>query len=130
VTLYQQIGIKAGWANTLGNLGEACYELGDYTGARRYVHQALQIAQEIGANPTILKNLVCLAALWAKEGKTAQSLELLAFATHQSAIAQEIRKQALALSAELAADLPADVVAEAKARGQARELGALMAEIL
>jgi predicted ATPase/DNA-binding SARP family transcriptional activator len=130
VALYQQIGIKAGWANTLGNLGEACYELGDYAGARRYVLQALQIAQEIGANPTILKNLVCLATLWAQEGKTAQGLELLAFATHQSAIAQEIKKQALLLSAELAAGLPADVVAEAKARGRACELDALMAEIL
>jgi predicted ATPase len=130
VALYQQIGIKAGWANTLGNLGEACYELSDYAGARRYVHQALQIAQEIGANPTILKNLVCLAALWAQEGKTVHSLELLAFATHQSAIAQEIKKQALVLFAELAAGLPADVVAEAKAQGQTRELDALVAEIL
>ena len=130
VTLYQQIGIKAGWANTLGNLGEACYELGDYDGAKRYVHQALRIAQEIGANPTILKNLICLAALWAQEGKTARSLELLAFATHQPEIAHEIKKQAIALSDELAVDLSSDVVAEAKARGQARELGALVAEIL
>jgi predicted ATPase len=130
VTQYQQIGIKSGLANTLGNLGEACYSLGDHAGARRYLCQALEIAQEIGAIPSVLKSLVWLAALWAQEGKTTQSLELLAFAMHQSAITQNARNHAVALSAELAADLAPDVVTEAKARGQARELDALVAEIL
>jgi predicted ATPase len=130
VTLFQQIGIKSGLANTLGNLGEACRNLGDYAGARQYLHQALQIAQEIGAIPTVLKNLVGLAALWAQQGKTTHGLELLAFAIHQSAITQDTKEQATALSAELAADLAPDVAAEAKARGQALKLDALVAEIL
>jgi predicted ATPase len=130
VTLYQQIGIKAGLVNTLGNLGEACYNLGDYAGARNYLHQALQIGQEIGAIPTMLGSLVCLAALWAQEGKTTYSLELLAFAVHQPAITQDTKEQAMAMSAELTADLSPAVAAEAKARGQARELDGLVAEIL
>jgi predicted ATPase/DNA-binding SARP family transcriptional activator len=130
VTQYQQIGIKSGLANTLGNLGEACYSLGDYAGARQHLRQALQIAQEIGAVPTVLKSLVGLATLWAQQGKTTRSLELLAFAVHQSAIAQDTKKQATALSAELVAGLSPEEVAEVEARGQAGELDALVAEIL
>jgi len=130
IAIYRQIGIKSGLANTLGNLGEACYKLGDYAEAWQCLHEALQIAQEIGAVPAALKSLVVLAPLLAQESKPVQGLELLAFAMHQSAIAQDIKKQAAVLFAELATDLSPEDVAAAEARGQTRELDTAAAEAL
>ncbi len=130
MTVYRQIGIKSGLANTLGNLGEACYKLGEYAEARQHLQAALQMAQEIGAVSTSLKVLTMLASLLAQAGQPVQSLELLAFITHQPAIASASRERAAALFAELAADLPSEMVAAAEARGQARELDEVVAGIL
>jgi predicted ATPase/DNA-binding SARP family transcriptional activator len=130
IATYRQIGIKSGLANTLGNLGEVCHSLGEFTEAREHLYEALQIAQEIGAIPIVLDTLVGLAPLLGQEGKTIQSLELLAFAMHQPTILQAVKEKAAVLFSELGVGLVPKVVAEAKARGQARELDAVVAEIL
>lgn len=130
VAIYQQIGIKSGLANTLCNLGETYYYLENYSEAKKYLYQALQIAQEIGAIPATLKILVSLVLLWIQDGKTMQSLELLAFALDQSEIIRDSKEQAKALFTELTKDLAHEVVAEAIARGQACKLDSLVANIL
>jgi len=130
IAIYQQTGIKSGLANTLGNLGQVCHKLGEYAEARPHLHEALQIAQEIGAIPIALESLSRLAPLLAQEGKTKQSLELLAFTMHQPAILQATKENAEVLFSELAADLSPEDVAAAEARGQTREFDAVVAKVL
>lgn len=130
VAFYREIGIRSGLTNTLANLGEACYKLGQYDQARRYLQEALGIAQEIGAIPAVLKSLVCLAPLLAREGHRAAGLELLSFAMSQSAIARDVKGFAQDSFAELAAGLSPKAVVEAEARGRARRLDEVLAEVL
>jgi len=43
------MGVQSGLANTLNNLGQACYGLGEFEAAGRYLEEALRITQEISA---------------------------------------------------------------------------------
>jgi tetratricopeptide (TPR) repeat protein len=129
IATYRQVGVKSGLANTLGNLGEVCYSLGEFAEARGHLLEALQIAQEIGAIPIILDTLVGLAPLLGQAGKTVQSLELLAFAMHHPAVLQAVKEKAAALFSELAGSVSPDAVDDARARGQTRELDEVVAAV-
>ncbi len=122
--------VKSGLSNTLGNLGGACYHLGEYTEARQYLHEALQIAHEIGATPATLKNMVELAPLLAQEGQITLSLELLAFCICQSAITEDVRERAAIQFAELAADLDIREIASTHIQSQRYELDAIVTQVL
>ncbi|MBN1217800.1 MAG: tetratricopeptide repeat protein [Anaerolineae bacterium] len=130
ITIYRQIGIKSGLLNTLGNLGEVCYELGEHAQARQHLREALQIACNTDAIPAALKSLVCLVPLLVQEGKTMQSLELLAFVMAHPANIHDIQAQAVSLFAKLSADLSSEEIVAVQTRGKTRQLDAVAAEIL
>ncbi len=130
VLLYRQAGVRAGLANTLANLGQAYYHLGQLDHAWESFHEALEIAHEASAIPTVLKSLVGLARLWADTGDERRALRLVAFALHQSSISQAIKEQTASLFAKIAATLPEDEVTTIKAHAQSRSLEVMVAEEL
>jgi len=117
-----------GWA--LRVLGDAACGLGDLPGARRYHHQALEVATTIGQTYDLPVSLVGIAALLAAEGEKERALELLALVLHHPTSWQWAKDRAAPLIAELEAELPPDAVVAAKERGRARDLDATVAELL
>jgi predicted ATPase/predicted Ser/Thr protein kinase len=111
-------------------LGNAVCGLGDFPGARRYFHQALETDISVQGIPFGLLALVAIAALLAAEGEKERALELLALATRHPASLQWTKDRAAPLVTELETELPPDVVAAAQERGRARDLEATAAELL
>ena len=128
VELYRQVGVRAGLANTLANLGQAYYHLDRRDRAWETFREALEIAQDANAIPTVLKTLPGLARLWADTGNEGRALALVAFVLHQSAISQAVKEQAASLFAEIAATLPEDEVTTIKAHAQSRPLEEVVEE--
>jgi predicted ATPase/DNA-binding SARP family transcriptional activator/Tfp pilus assembly protein PilF len=119
--LYQQgldIGrdIRDQWTvmACLNNLGEAAYALRDNDEARRFFAEALTIAQETHTLPLVLKVLVNLAALFAREGETNYAARLFGLARQHPASEQATREKARRLQDEVASlpDLVAPDAAE------------------
>jgi hypothetical protein len=98
----------------LNNLGEAAYALRDNDEARRFFAEALTIAQETHTLPLVLKVLVNLAALFAREGETNYAARLFGLARQHPASEQATREKARRLQDEVASlpDLVAPDAAE------------------
>ena len=115
MAVYREAGIKAGLANTLNNLGQACFELGDVTGAAVCWGEALSIALAIGDRPIGLEILVRAAALGEQGKGRIRPLPILSFALREPAMLEETRQLAQAHYVALCAALPPEMVALAEA---------------
>ncbi len=93
----------------LNNLGEVAYALQDDDGARQCFTEALTIAQETSTLPLVLKVLVNLAALFAREGETVYAATLLGLARQHSASEQAIRDKADRLLDQMDIAAPAEI---------------------
>jgi hypothetical protein len=112
----------------LNNLGAAACALGEHHEAAKHLHEALQIAFEIGATPLVLEVLAEIGALLAasETGNKDQAITALAFVLNHSLTDHWTREKAERTLAELAPDLsPA-----ARETGPAAELEEIVAEVL
>jgi tetratricopeptide (TPR) repeat protein len=131
LTICRKIDERSGIAWALRVLGDAACGLGDLPGAKRYHHQALQVAATIRQPFYMPRHLVGIAALLAAEGEKERALELLALFSHHPITWHWMKHyRAAPLIAELEAELPPDVASAAWERGRARDLDATVAELL
>jgi tetratricopeptide (TPR) repeat protein len=130
LTISRKIDERSGIAWALRILGNATLELGDLPGAKRYLHQALEVITTVGQTLYIPLNLVGIGALLAREGEQERSLEVLSLVLHHPMSWQWAKDKASPLVAELEAELSPDAVAAAQERGRARDLEATVAELL
>jgi predicted ATPase len=112
------------------NLGNAACGLGNYEDARKYLRRSLELAVSARTPSRHLLALVGVARVLAREGDKERALELLALVTHHRFSWQMAKDQAALLITELEAELPPEVVAAAWERGQARDLDAIVTELL
>jgi predicted ATPase len=118
------------WAQV--SLALAAHGLGDTSGARQHLSQALELALERGVVPPLLWALPATALLLAGEGEIERAVELYALASRYRLVAEShwfadvVGKQ----TAAAADTLPAKRVAMLEQRGQASDLEATVAELL
>ena len=105
----------------LNNLGETACALEDYQGARAYLAEAMKVATETQTLTVLLKVLVNLAILFAKQGQRGQAATLLGLARHHPASEQATQEKAGRLLDEMGL-VPPDSVP--------RPLDVVVAEIL
>ena len=119
-------------ACALVNLALAAHNLQDTHGASQHLGQALEIATESGAVPSLLWALPAMALLLADEGEVERAVELYALASRFPLVAQSrwFADVAGNTLAEVAATLPAERAAVLKERGRARDPQATAAELL
>ncbi len=85
----------------LNNLGEITCTLNDYTRARVYFAEGLKLAKQTQTVPVLLKILVNLAILLAKQGKGKQAAEILEIARQHPASEQSTQERAERLLHEM-----------------------------
>lgn len=108
VPLIAELGMLGDMAFYLTYLGEAAAALGTADEAERHWLDALRIAQEAQALPTILGNLVRLAQLHADRGDIAHAYEWATLVFGHPASWQDARHRAEKLRAELGSKLSAE----------------------
>jgi tetratricopeptide (TPR) repeat protein len=127
VALWQELGLTRAQDYSLSILGNAAYGLGDYQQARNYFHTILRSHLQAGTlNASWFVGYAAygLALVFAKEGQTAQAVELLYHMLHHPSIWRETKDQALALLAELMPGMPIH------SEPPARPLDIVIAEVL
>jgi tetratricopeptide (TPR) repeat protein len=112
------------------HLGRAVFGLGDYQAAELCFYRVLTLASEAQRLPLVLEALSGFAHLSARMGEPERALELLTLVLSHPASAQECRDRAARLQAELTTELSPEVVGAAQERGRARDLDAMVAELL
>ncbi|MFV9507435.1 MAG: ATP-binding protein [Oscillochloridaceae bacterium umkhey_bin13] len=129
-TLFRELGDC--WAVTLplGNLGDVARSTGDLVAAERYYQQALSLAHNLGILPQILVQLVKMAQLWARMGRSAAAARLLAPTLAHPANPASFREAASRLLAELAIQLPAATLAQLLEEGRTVGVAGAISEAL
>ncbi len=134
IELSQETGERWRMGPALIGLGYTTCALGDYEASGRYLRAALQTAMEIESLWIAMDGLVGLARLLTAsepgEAAAEQAVELLAFALQHPSSSQEARDRAAPLLAELEGRLSPTAMAAAKERGQARDLRAIVEEVM
>jgi predicted ATPase len=119
---------------TLTGLGYATCALGDYEASGRYLRATLQTAMEIESLWMAMDALAGVARLLTAsdpgEAAAEQAVELLAFVLQHPSSSQETKDRATPLLAELEGRLSPAAVAAAKERGRARDLQAIVEEVM
>ena len=85
----------------LNNLGKIACTLDDYARARAHFAEGLKLAQQTQTMPVLLKILVNLAVMLAKQGKGKQAAEILEMARQHPAGEKSIRERAERLLEEM-----------------------------
>jgi len=125
--IWQDLEWPQGLAEVHKGLGEVCSALGDPEGARQHFRTALEMAADVGARLDILARF---AVLVASEGERERAVELSAFVLHHRASPKRTQNRAERLLAELASQLPPGATAAAQERSIAKELAAVVEDVL
>ena len=106
--------------------------LDQWTRARERLSMALQVASERHYAFPIMYGLPALSLLLAREGETERAVELYEMALRYPLVARSrwIAGVAGSQIETAATDLPAEAIAEAQARGRARNIQAMLVELL
>jgi len=127
---YEELG-EVLWANVArSNAGHACYEMGDYASAARYLRDALQQGLALRARRFPLNILHGIAELLLKQGRLLEAYTLAAFVAHEPTAYPTATEPAQLMLNELGKKLPPDVAAAAQARATAWTLDDAVAETL
>jgi tetratricopeptide (TPR) repeat protein len=132
VSVYRDAGFRSALGLVLCSLGNAVLGLGQLAKAQAHLHEALQIATQIGRFELHLNVLSSVALLLANAGEAERAVELYALASRYPFVAnsrwfEDVIGKHIAAAA---ASLPPDAVAAAQARGRARDLWDTAAELL
>lgn len=129
---FQEIGNQMGIISSNIKLGFNADELDDYTAARTYFHQALQIGVKIQALPAVLDALVGAATLiiHTAPGKLQQAVEIIALAFNHPASSRDNQDRAARLLAELETRLPPETIKAAQTAALSPNLEQLVQTIL
>jgi predicted ATPase/DNA-binding SARP family transcriptional activator len=127
-----EVGQREEEGLALCSLALAARGLSRITQAQDFVHQALRLAADTGALPTMLFAASVCALLLADAGTEERAVELYALVTRHpyfgdSCFHKDIVGKRIAAAA---CDLPAEVVGAAQGRGRARDLCATVLELL
>jgi predicted ATPase/class 3 adenylate cyclase len=128
VTISREIGQQDGEALFLLNLSETCLKLGESGPAKRYAHEALQLALTIGSMVTAVYALVIFAQLDAHTGNTGRALALLELARHHPAADANTREEIDRVLAEL--KFAPETVEAGLAQGRRLDFEATVRELL
>jgi tetratricopeptide (TPR) repeat protein len=131
-TLLRETGPREELALALAFQAYAARGFGALGEARRYLHEALQIATELPMALSVLVAVPGMALLVATQGEIERAVELYALALRHSFVAnspwfEDVAGRQIAAAA---AELPPEAVAAAQARGRARDLEATVMELL
>lgn len=137
LTLFQQgleihrnSGYRFGTAIALDNVGTAHYFLGNEQDALYYLKQAIREARDIRSDVIALDALVWVAAISAKNENVENALELFSLIRNHPKVDAESLQNIEKLMAEITDGVSAKDVRAAEEKGKARELNAVMDEIL
>jgi predicted ATPase/transcriptional regulator with XRE-family HTH domain len=108
VPLFAELGMPGDMAFYLTYLGEAAAALGAADEAERHWLDAVRIAQQAQALPTLLANLIRLAELQAERGDIPRAYRWAVLVSRHPASGQDSRKRAEKLRAELGSKLSAE----------------------
>ena len=78
--LFRSLGYQRGVATAIHNLGETAYKMGEYTGARGHLNEALRIRQHLGLPRGYPYSFELIAQVNEKEGRYEEAVQLLAAA--------------------------------------------------
>ena len=117
-------------ADAILRLGACAAETDSLLEAREYYHRALAGSQGTERRSWALHTLVGVASLWSREGWSEEEVELLALVVEHPSTHQIDRDRATDLLAELESDMPPEQFVAATARNRARELEAVVQEVL
>jgi tetratricopeptide (TPR) repeat protein len=131
IAVSREIGYRENVARALAVLGYAARGLGHLDQAGLHLHKVLETAVE-GDFVALLMALPAAALLLADRGQEERAVELYALASRYPFVANSRWFEDVAGKhiAAVAATLPPEVVAAARERGRARDLEAMVAELL
>jgi predicted ATPase/uncharacterized protein HemY len=129
LTLKQEMNDQRGMAVALVSLGDVSVATGAYPDACEQLGRALTLAQQCGDVKLMLDGLVTVAALAMKQSQFEAASQLLAFALHHRATAQEARERAEQLIEELG-ELPAEAQRSARENVHEHATDKVVAQIL
>jgi LuxR family maltose regulon positive regulatory protein len=130
LALCKEVGDQAGVVWTLLELGMMSLDLGETETSRRLIAEALPLLPEIGWNTHTFGVFLWAERLMAQGGQSEQRLELLALILSRSEPQPAFQRKFLRRLDELKAGLPPEIFAAAVRRGEARNLEAVVADLL
>ncbi len=125
--LLEKLGQRHGMAGGLGVMGMIAHKLGKRVKARRYLHDCLLLAQDIGSDGIAISGLSEIAELEISGGNMKQAVFLFMFIARHPATGGTTRKNAQSMLAELTAEFPPEMIAEAETAVRAHTLDTLIA---
>jgi tetratricopeptide (TPR) repeat protein len=128
--IHRNSGYRFGTAIALDNVGTAHYFLGNEQDALYYLKQAIREARDIRSDVIALDALVWVAAISAKNENVENALELFSLIRNHPKVDTESLQNIEKLMAEITDGVNAKDVRAAEEQGKARELNAVMDEIL
>jgi DNA-binding SARP family transcriptional activator/predicted ATPase len=117
-----EIGDRWGMANSLCNLGFILCALHERSAAQICFQESLGIASDLQSIDLILENLVGIATLASKEGRTEQAVEVVACVLHHPAVAGQAKERAEELLSDLESRMSSQAFAIAQARGKGKDI--------
>jgi predicted ATPase/DNA-binding SARP family transcriptional activator len=126
----KELGDRRSLAVSLLNLGEVTCKLEEYQASQKHFARALEIAMEVQVIPLAMQVLLGITALLTAMGKEEAALELCAFISQHPVSRKVTRDRAARLVPCLASQLPSEIATAAQARGKAKELEAVVEDVL
>ncbi|HET9907583.1 MAG TPA: tetratricopeptide repeat protein [Anaerolineales bacterium] len=129
IPIFTNLGMNGDVAFYLTYLGETCAAMGATKEAEGHWLNAIHIAHETQAVPTILANLMRLAQLYAERGDIARAYEWTTQILSHPSAWEETKSRATKFSAELGSQLSSQQIQDAQADAKSKALEAIVHEL-